>query len=99
MIIAEWILVGAGCTVVALSTLAALRSSTVYDRLHLLTIVTSVAAPLIGIAVAIHDGWSAADGVVVAIAVIVAVSGPVVGAATARTTAEREHIITEETPP
>jgi multisubunit Na+/H+ antiporter MnhG subunit len=99
MLIAEWILVGAGCTVVVLSMLAALMSSTVYDRLHYLTVVTTVATPLIGLGAAIGDGWSAADGAVLVIVVIVAVTGPVVGAATARTTAEREHLIEEEEPP
>ena len=99
MLAAEWILVGVGSTVIAVSMLAALMSSTVYDRLHFLTVVTTAATPLIGLGIAIDDGWSAADGVVVAIVVIVAVTGPVVGAATARTTAEREHLINEEEPP
>ncbi|HEX3546095.1 MAG TPA: monovalent cation/H(+) antiporter subunit G [Mycobacterium sp.] len=99
VLIAEWILVGAGCTAVVLSMLAALLSSTVYDRLHLLTIVTTVATPLVGVGSAIGQGWSAADGMVLAIVVIVAVTGPVVGAATARATGAREHLMTEEPPP
>jgi hypothetical protein len=36
---------------------------------------------------------------VLAIVVIVAVTGPVVGAATARATGAREHLMTEEPPP
>ena len=59
----------------------------------------SLAIIAIGLAIAIDDGWSAADGVVLTIVVIVAVTGPVVGAATARTTAQREHLIDEEEPP
>jgi multicomponent Na+:H+ antiporter subunit G len=99
MLIAEWILVGVGVAVIAVSMLGTLMSTTVYDRLHFLTILTSGATPLIGIGIAIDGGWSAADGVVLAIVVIVAVTGPVVGAATARTTAEREHLIDPEEPP
>ena len=99
MLMAEWILIGVGVAVVAVSILAAVMSSTVYDRLHFLTVLTTGATPLIGLAIAIDDGWSAADGVVLTIVVIVAVTGPVVGAATARTTAQREHLIDEEEPP
>lgn len=99
MLIAEWILVGAGCTAVVVSMLAALLTSTVYDRLHLLTIVTTIATPLVGVGIAIGQRPSAADGMVLAIVVIVAVTGPVVGAATARTTGAREHLLTEEPPP
>ena len=97
-LIVEWVLVTAGCAVAVLSALLALLLSTVFDMLHLLTAVTTVGAPLIGLGVAIGEGASAAAALVVMTVVIVAVTGPVVGAATARMAAQRDHSIESRSP-
>ena len=98
VVVFEWILVAAGCAVVVVSTVAALFLSPVFDRLHALTAATTVGAPLVGLSVAVGQGWSIATALVILTVVIVAVTGPVVAAATARMAAQREHVIEEEEP-
>jgi multicomponent Na+:H+ antiporter subunit G len=70
----------------------------VFDRLHALTAVTTVGSPLVGLGVAVSEGWTTATAMVLLIVAIVAVTGPVLGAATARMSGQREHLIEEEEP-
>jgi multicomponent Na+:H+ antiporter subunit G len=92
------VLVGAGALVVVLASVAALRSASVFRRLHCLTLLTSVAAPLIGAGAIVADGFGLAGGSVLAIVVVLAVTGPVLGAATGRLNAQRAGVVDRGAP-
>jgi multicomponent Na+:H+ antiporter subunit G len=92
------VLVGVGTFVAVLASLAALRARTAFRRLHYLTVLTSVAAQLIGVGAIVADGFGFAGASVLAIMVLLAVTGPILGAATGRLNAQRDGIITAETP-
>lgn len=92
------VLVGAGVLVVVLASAAALRSKSVFRRLHYLTVLTSVAAPLIGVGAIVADGFGLAGASVLAIVVLLAATGPVLGAATGRLNARRDGIVDGRTP-
>ncbi|HKN98118.1 MAG TPA: monovalent cation/H(+) antiporter subunit G [Pseudonocardiaceae bacterium] len=92
------VLVGAGALVVVLASAAALRSRSVYRRLHYLTMLTSVAAPLIGAGAIVANGFGLAGASVLAIVVLLAVTGPVLGAATGRLNARRDGIVDGQAP-
>jgi multisubunit Na+/H+ antiporter MnhG subunit len=92
------VLVGAGVLVAVLSCLAALRSRSVYRRLHYLTAVTSLAGPLVGIAAVVVDGPGLTGASVLLVVLVLAVTGPVLGAATGRLNAKRDGVVDTETP-
>ncbi|HEY4459528.1 MAG TPA: monovalent cation/H(+) antiporter subunit G [Pseudonocardiaceae bacterium] len=96
-VIAE-VLLGLGTTVAILASLAALRSRSVFRRLHCLTVLTSVAGPLVGLAMVVADGPGLTGATVLVIVVLLAVTGPVLGAATARRNAQRDGVIEAEGP-
>jgi multicomponent Na+:H+ antiporter subunit G len=89
---------GAGVLVAVLSSLAALRARSVYRRLHYLTAVTSLAAPLVGIAAIVADGPGLTGASVLLVSLVLAVTGPVLGAATGRLNAQRDGIVDKESP-
>ena len=91
-------LLAAGTLVVIVSTWAAFAFRRIYDRLHLLTPITSLGAPLIGLALAIENGWTLTTGEILITVVLLAVSGPVLEAATGRVAAQREGLISRESP-
>lgn len=84
------ILLVAGCAVVVISCCAMLALRTIYDRLHLLAPVTSLGGPLIGAALVVQNGWGLTSGQVIMIVVLLALSGPAAGVATARAAHERD---------
>jgi multisubunit Na+/H+ antiporter MnhG subunit len=92
------VLVGAGTLIAVLACVAALRSGSVYRRLHYLTVVTSVAGPLVGLGVIVADGPGLTGASVLLIIVLSAVTGPVLGAATGRLNAQRDGIVEAATP-
>jgi multicomponent Na+:H+ antiporter subunit G len=77
-------LLGVGVLLTVLASLAAVLVRTVVDRLHFLTVITSVAAPLVGLALAIQNGLGFTTGQILLIVVLLAVTGPVLSAATGR---------------
>lgn len=91
-------LVGAGSVLAILASLAAVRARVVYRRLHYLTVLTSVAAPLIGLGAIVADGPGLAGASVLLIVVLLAATGPILGAATGRLNAERDGVIDVEIP-
>jgi multicomponent Na+:H+ antiporter subunit G len=91
-------LTGAGALVAVLAALAALRPRTVYPRLHYLTVVTSLAGPLVGLGVALVNGIGLTTATVALITVLQAVCGPILGAATGRLNAQRDGLTSRETP-
>ncbi len=52
------VLLAAGLLVTVASAVGALVMRTVYNRMHFLTPVTSLAGPLLGLALAIENGWA-----------------------------------------
>jgi monovalent cation/proton antiporter MnhG/PhaG subunit len=93
-----WCVVLAGVAVVVFSSLAAVALPTVFDRLHLLTVTTSVGTPLIALGLIIVSGWSAASAIIAVIAAVVVVTSPAMSAATARLAAQREGVIDVDWP-
>jgi multicomponent Na+:H+ antiporter subunit G len=77
-------LLGVGVLITVLASVAAVVVRTVVDRLHFLTVITSVAAPLVGVALAIQNGWGFTTAQILLTVVLLAVTGPVLGAATGR---------------
>jgi multicomponent Na+:H+ antiporter subunit G len=92
------VLLALGVGLVVLASLAALRSRSVFRRLHYLTVVTSLAGPLVAVAVLVADGFGLTALSVVLILVLLAVTGPVLSAATGRLNAQREHVIEVDSP-
>jgi len=87
-----------GVGIVVVSSWAALWLRGVFVRLHFLSPVTSLGAPLIGIALGLENGWGLTTGLILLTVFVLAVSGPVVEVATARVMAQREAIVVEESP-
>ena len=88
----------AGLAVVVLSSLGAVAMRRIYGQLHLLSPMTSLGAPLIGLALAIQNGWGLTTGEIVLIAALLAVTGPVLAAATGRLAAQRGGLLEKESP-
>jgi multicomponent Na+:H+ antiporter subunit G len=86
------VLLTAGVGLVVVASLAALRFRSVFQRLHYLTVVTSLAGPLVAVAVLVADGIGLTALTVVLILVLLAITGPVLSAATGRLNAQREHV-------
>lgn len=92
------VLVGLGALVAVLASVAALRSRSVFRRVHYLTVLTSVAGPLVGVALVVADGPGLTGASVALITVLLAVTGPVLGAATGRLNAQRDGVVDGESP-
>ena len=88
----------AGVAVVVLSVLRAVVARGVLNRLHFLSPITSLAGPLIGLALSIDSGWNLVTAEILFIVALLAGSGPVLAAATARVAAQREGLAPIESP-
>lgn len=88
-----WVLLAAGSLVVVASALGAVLSRDFYRRLHFLTPVTSIGGPLVGLALAIENGWGLTTAIVLLTVALLAGSGPVLTAAVARVGAQRDGIV------
>lgn len=97
--LAAWCLVFAGIGAMALSAVAAAALPGVFDRLHLLSVATSVGSPLVGLGLILHRGWGEAAAMVALITVLVVLSAPALSAATARLTAQYAGVVDEDSPP
>lgn len=93
-----WCVVLAGVVVTVFCSLAAVALPTVFERLHLLTVTTSVGTPLITLGLAISTGWTAVSATIGVIAAVVVVTSPAMSAATARLAAQREGVIDVDWP-
>lgn len=91
-------LLWAGVGIAVLAAVRAVLARTPYNRLHYLTPVTTMANPLIALALAIDTGWHMASIEILVISALLAASGPVLGAATMRVAAQRDGLITSESP-
>lgn len=88
-----WVLLAAGSLVVVASSIAAVLVRDFYRRLHWLTPVTSIGGPLIGLSLAVANGWSLTTAVVLLTVVLLGITGPVLTAAVGRTAAQRDGIV------
>jgi multisubunit Na+/H+ antiporter MnhG subunit len=98
MKLAELVLLWAGVAAVVLSCLGGLTLRRVYNRLHYLTPMTSIGAPLIGLALAIDNGWGLTTADILFDVFLLVLTGPVLEAATGRAAAQREGLIELESP-
>lgn len=92
------LLLWAGIAITVLSCLGALTFRRVYLRLHYLTPVTSIGAPLVGLALAVDNGWGLTMALDVFIVFLLAITGPVLEAATGLVSAQREGLVKKESP-
>ena len=92
------VLLWAGIGITVLSCLGALAFRRVYLRLHYLTPMTSIGAPLVGLALAVSNGWGLTMALDVFIVFLLAITGPVIEAATGLVSAQREGLVEEESP-
>lgn len=81
--------------VVVIASAGFLAARDTLPRLHFITPVTSVAAPLTGAAYVVQLGPGLASGLVVLTVLLLAVTGPVLGAAVARVSAAEEGLLPE----
>lgn len=91
--IAVWVLLGVAALVVVLSGVGLVVARDTVPRLHFVTPVTSIAAPLTGVAYAVDQGWGIAAGLVLLIVGLVAVSSPPLAAAIGRAAAVQEDLL------
>lgn len=91
-------LLAAGAAIVVLSSVRAVLARGVYNRLHFISPVTSLAAPLIGLALAINSGWNLTTAQILFIVALLAVTGPVLEAATGRVAAQQDDLVPRESP-
>jgi multicomponent Na+:H+ antiporter subunit G len=98
MTIAMLVLVFAGTAVVLASAAGALRARPVLTRLHLLSPSNTLGAPLIGVGLALGNGWHLGTAAILVTVVLLAVTGPVLQSALGRLVANAEGVLDEELP-
>lgn len=89
------VLLGLSALTVVLSAAGLARAPDVVARLHFLTPVTSIAAPLVAVAYLVDRGVNLDSGLVVVIVGLLALTGPPLGSAIARATAEEQEMLPE----
>jgi multisubunit Na+/H+ antiporter MnhG subunit len=90
------VLLGLAALTVVLSAVGLLRTPDPLGRLHFLTPVTSVAAPLVGLSYWVDEGMGLAAGLVLLVVGLLALTGPPLSSAIARATAEEEELLPSE---
>lgn len=80
-----WVLLGIAAVVVVGSCAGALLLPDLLDRLHLITPLTSVAGPAVGLACALVEGWTPSTAGVLLVVALLAGTAPVLQSAIART--------------
>jgi multisubunit Na+/H+ antiporter MnhG subunit len=93
--IAVVVLLAAAGLVVLLSAVGFLAARDTIPRLHFITPVTSVAAPLTGAAYVVQLGPGLASGLAVLLIALLVVSGPALGASIARVRAAQDGLLAE----
>jgi multisubunit Na+/H+ antiporter MnhG subunit len=88
-----WVLLAAGTLVVVVSAVAAALVKDFYRRLHFLTPVTSIGGPLIGLALAVENGWGLTTAIVLLTVALLGFTAPVLTAAVGRVGAQRDGIV------
>ena len=91
-------LLAGGIAIVVTASIEATFSGPPYSRLHFVTPITSIGGPLVGLALAISNGWGLTTALILLIVSLLAVTGPVLQAATGRVAAQRAGIHPPESP-
>lgn len=91
-------LLAASLLVIVLSMFGAVVMRTSFGKLHFITPVTTVAAPLFCAALVVDSTWSITTGLEILTTALVMVSGPVLEAAIGRVAAQRFELIDPEGP-
>jgi multicomponent Na+:H+ antiporter subunit G len=92
------VLLGLAALTVVLSAAGLLLAGDPVARLHFLTPVTSLAGPLVGLAYVVDEGMGLAAGLVILVAVLLALSGAPLGSAITRANAEEQELLPAEQP-
>jgi multicomponent Na+:H+ antiporter subunit G len=92
------VLLFVGVAVIVISSWSALWLRGPLVRLHYLSPVTTLGAPLIGVSVLLASGWSLTTGLVLLIVFLLCASGPAMTIALARVIAQREGIAHGDSP-
>jgi multicomponent Na+:H+ antiporter subunit G len=90
------VLLGLAALTVVLSAVGLIRAQDAVARLHFLTPVTSFAAPLVAVAYLVDQGIGLAGGLVLLVVGLLVLTGPPLGSAIARTTAEEQELVPAE---
>lgn len=80
----EWALLGLAVALVLVSSVRLLVAGDDYARLHLMAPVTSVAGPLVGVAVAVRNGFGLATATALLTAALLGLAGAAVQGAMGR---------------
>lgn len=91
-------LLSAGVLVIVAACAGAVLAPNRSVRLHFLSPVTSVGAPLIGLALAVDNGGGLTSAEDLFTVLLLAASGPVVESATARLIAQGEGLVPPDSP-
>ena len=89
------VLLGLAALTVVLAAVGLLRAADPVARLHFLTPVTSIAAPLVGVAYLVDQGIGLASGLVLATVALLAMTGSPLSSAIARVTAQEQELLPE----
>ena len=92
------VLLAAALLITVASVFGALVLRTANAKLHYLTPITSVAAPLFGAALVVENGWGLTAGLDLLIVGLLAVSGPALEISIGRVIAQRDGVIIGEGP-
>lgn len=88
---------GTAVTVAACVSALAMRSS-VFDRMHFLTPITSLGCPLVAVGLCVEQGWGLTAASYLLIAGLLLFSGPFLEAAMGRTLGQVEGKVPESSP-
>jgi multicomponent Na+:H+ antiporter subunit G len=91
-------LLGVATLVVVLSAVGLVAAPSALSRLHFIAPVTSLAAPLVGVAYLVDQGPGLAAGVVLVVVGLLALTGPPLGAAIGRLAAAEQGLLPPESP-
>jgi multisubunit Na+/H+ antiporter MnhG subunit len=92
------VLVSAGVLVCVATSVGAVFPRDVLDRLHFVAPVTSLGTPLVGVGLAVDSGRHLSTALILVTVAVVAVTGPVLAAATGRAAAEQRDLVPAESP-
>ena len=91
------VIIGTAVTVAACTSAVAMRSS-VFDRMHFLTPVTSIGCPLVAIGLSVEQGWGLTTASYLLIAGLLFFTGPFLEAAIGRLLGQVEGRVPESSP-
>jgi multicomponent Na+:H+ antiporter subunit G len=92
------VLLSVSLLVTVLAAIGAVMMRTTFGRLHFLTPVTTVGAPLFCVALVLRTEWGITAGLQILIIGLLALAGPVLQMAIARVEAQQQGVIVAEGP-